>query len=293
MEESKKKKKRIFTRFFFIESVNLKRQKKRFFKVSVFMSVIYILIALLLLIFSSALLIKYTSFKKFVFWEEQENSYELYRLQCKLDSIEQDLYQKTLYLDNIRLILSGESFDQHIAAFNDSNVINYQNIKLKRSKADSLLRNQVESRLEEVYFSKSDSLIHQEEALFKDFLADRMLKPLSGIVVEPYDVRSHHYGIDIVADEEGIVKAVLQGKVIFADKTGDAGYVIILQHEKNLVSVYKNNAVLLKKTGDMVELGDSIAVVQETPENSSRVVSLRFELWQNGKPINPEKFITY
>jgi len=74
--------------------------------------------------------------------------------------------------------------------------------------------------------------------------------------------------------------------------TLETGYVIQLQHEGNLVSVYKHNAELLKRIGDRVQAGEPIAIIGNSGELTTGP-HLHFELWQNGKPLNPELYMTF
>jgi len=68
--------------------------------------------------------------------------------------------------------------------------------------------------------------------------------------------------------------------------------VIQIQHESNLLSVYKHNSVLYKKVGDRVNAGEVISIIGNTGEFSSGP-HLHFELWYNGIPLNPEEYITF
>jgi murein DD-endopeptidase MepM/ murein hydrolase activator NlpD len=86
------------------------------------------------------------------------------------------------------------------------------------------------------------------------------------------------------------VRAVLDGTVISAVFTADNGNVIQIQHTNNMVSVYKHNSALMKKQGDPVKAGESIAFIGNSGENSDGP-HLHFELWINGIPVNPLDFI--
>ncbi|MBZ0242725.1 MAG: M23 family metallopeptidase, partial [Bacteroidales bacterium] len=72
----------------------------------------------------------------------------------------------------------------------------------------------------------------------------------------------------------------------------DKGYIIGLQHAGNFFSVYKHNAVLLKKEGDFVKAGEAIAIVGDSGELSTGP-HLHFELWFNGIPINPDDYLSF
>jgi lipoprotein NlpD len=101
-----------------------------------------------------------------------------------------------------------------------------------------------------------------------------------------------HYGVDISTSPNESVVAVIDGNVIFSGYTIDEGYVIALQHDENFVSFYKHNSVLLKKAGDFVKSGESIAIVGNTGEGTT-VNHLHFELWKDGKPQNPQDYIIF
>ena len=86
--------------------------------------------------------------------------------------------------------------------------------------------------------------------------------------------------------------ATLGGTVIIATWSLETGYVIGIQHDNNLFSIYKHNSVLLKKTGDRVVAGESIAIVGNTGEVTTGP-HLHFELWHKGVPLNPQDYIAF
>src|SRR5690606_4605683 len=116
--------------------------------------------------------------------------------------------------------------------------------------------------------------------------------PLSGIVSSPYNPKSEHFGVDVVAKKNEPVKCVSDGTVILSDWNQEAGYVIAIQHRNNLISVYKHNSALLKKTGSFVNAGDIIAIIGNTGELTTGP-HLHLELWYNGNPVNPEDFVSF
>lgn len=96
----------------------------------------------------------------------------------------------------------------------------------------------------------------------------------------------------MVAKANEPIKAAADGTVILASWTEDTGNVIIIQHQADIVTVYKHNSVLLKKQGDFVKAGDVIAIIGNTGRLSTGP-HLHFELWYKGNAINPEKFISF
>lgn len=117
-------------------------------------------------------------------------------------------------------------------------------------------------------------------------------RPTKGVISSSFDISEKHYGISILTSANETVQSVLAGTVIYAGYTFDFGYVIQIQHEDNYVSIYKNNTRLLKKSGDSVKAGEGIAITgnESTNKNGNQFY---FELWQMGKPVNPEDVIIF
>jgi murein DD-endopeptidase MepM/ murein hydrolase activator NlpD len=74
--------------------------------------------------------------------------------------------------------------------------------------------------------------------------------------------------------------------------TLETGWVIQVQHESNLISVYKHNSELLKRVGDYVKVGEPIAIIGNSGELTTGP-HLHFELWYNGIPLNPEDYVSF
>ena len=116
--------------------------------------------------------------------------------------------------------------------------------------------------------------------------------PMKGMISNSYDGLSGHYGVDVVGPKNERISAVLDGTVIFAEWTLNTGYVVQIQHGKDLVSIYKHNQELLKKPGEFVKAGEAIAILGNSGELTSGP-HLHFELWHNGKALNPENYIKF
>ena len=116
--------------------------------------------------------------------------------------------------------------------------------------------------------------------------------PLKGMVSDTFNPERRHFAVDVVAPEKSIVKAAQKGSVIFSAWNPESGYTLVIQHPGDFLSVYKHNAVLLKKEGNFVHAGDAIALVGNTGELSSGP-HLHFELWSKGVPLDPQKYIGF
>jgi len=117
-------------------------------------------------------------------------------------------------------------------------------------------------------------------------------KPITGIVSKNFKIDKGHYGVDVVSEKDAGVKSVLNGKVIFSAWTAETGNVIAIQHKNELISIYKHNAVVLKKEGDIVKAGEIIAIVGNSGEFTTGP-HLHFEIWFKGSPLNPSEVINF
>lgn len=118
-------------------------------------------------------------------------------------------------------------------------------------------------------------------------------KPVNGMLKTGFLPKEERYGIELAAGARENVMAVLDGTVIMASYTIDDGYVIQVQHVQNFISIYKNCGLLMKKTGDRVKGGDVIALMDGPEDGKEGDSSLRFELWHQGTPVNPEKYVVF
>jgi murein DD-endopeptidase MepM/ murein hydrolase activator NlpD len=128
------------------------------------------------------------------------------------------------------------------------------------------------------------------------FLQDDALpfiKPVNGYISRRFNPDKGHMGMDFVVKEGTPLYSTAGGYVVFSDYTVDDGYMIILNHTDGYLSVYKHCSSLIKGLRENVEQGELIAMSGNTGKNTSGP-HLHFEIWRNGKPVDPEKlFINY
>ncbi|HET6244395.1 MAG: M23 family metallopeptidase [Bacteroidetes bacterium] len=203
----------------------------------------------------------------------------------KADSLEQEIKMKNYYLNSLANVLEGKIPVDEITGMPDSTK-NYDNIILVKSKEDSLLRDQIESQ--DLYSLTSKEERNQKKSISSFFF----FTPINGTVTASFNVFEGHYGTDIAAAENEVVKATLNGTVVFSSWTTEYGNVIQIQHEDNMLSVYKHNSVVLKKTGNYVKAGEAIAIIGNSGDLTSGP-HLHFELWYNGIAINPQDYIIF
>ncbi len=240
------------------------------------------------LVIITSYIIAFTPLKEYIpGYSSLVSQQAIYRLQLRADSLEEAMNQKDLYMLNIRNIIEGKEILDEIPTVRDTQT-DYKNIQLRKTKEDSLLRAEIES--EGKYKLSAQA---EEGPVFRSALSSFLFfTPLKGLVTNNFDPVNNHYGIDIVARKNELVKAALDGRVIMADWTLETGYTISIQHQSNIVTVYKHNASVLIKPGTYVKAGEPIAFVGGSGELSTGP-HLHFELWYNGNPVNPRDFISF
>ncbi len=203
------------------------------------------------------------------------------RLAYETDSLQKILDVNEQYLSSIKKVLTG---DVKTVNFNKDSIIEVAktdpSVLIRTSRKDSLLR---EAVAKEDKYNPLMAPQVQQYALFA---------PVKGVISETYDSKTKHYAVDVVTAKDTPVKAMADGTVIFAEWTAATGYVIILKHDNNLISVYKHNAMLTKEQGEIVKAGEVIGTVGNTGELTTGP-HLHFELWRDGYPVNPTSFIDF
>lgn len=202
----------------------------------------------------------------------------------KLDSLEREIKIRDRYFESINTIIRGGTPTSYESS--QDTAITYQDITFDKSEHDSLLRQQIE---EEELFNLT---LLSSATTRTDFSSIHFYPPVKGLVTNSFNPNENHYGTDIVTESNKVVVAALEGTVIIANWTLETGYVIQIQHNNNLISIYKHNSELLKKVGNHVSAGEAIAIIGNSGELTSGP-HLHFELWHNGTPIDPEDYVAF
>jgi murein DD-endopeptidase MepM/ murein hydrolase activator NlpD len=216
-------------------------------------------------------------------YTQKESRNQLVQMRLSLDSIERQIQARDVYIDNLRLILSGRFSAGQIDSLAQRTMSSEVVFTETLTPIDSQFRAEFEN-------SPLAEVSYEVQSLARELRSIYLFNPVDGVVTADYNPRSGHYGVDIVSKENEPVRAVADGLVILASWTLDGGHVIALQHRGGLVSVYKHNSELTKSVGNFVTGGEIIAIVGNSGELTSGP-HLHFELWQNGKPLNPEEYI--
>ena len=213
---------------------------------------------------------------------------EYKKLLDKMNQLEKTVEMQTLYVESVRRRLTN---DVEYASYGQVDTLQSEeelNI-LQRIPEDDYLRQKVglEDRLS---FPLNDPDSRAENGGFLRGLVP--IAPVNGYVSLEFDIKQKHFGVDIIAPENSPVKAALPGVVISSGWNLETGNTLAIQHPGEIVTFYKHNANLLKKTGDFVQSGDPVAIIGNTGMHTDGP-HLHFEIWQEGQPLNPMDFIRF
>ncbi len=246
---------------------------------------VFIVMSSLLVFFAGLMivLVRFTPLKEYLPGRVDKDQTRIaLELSYKLDSLENQLVLRDQMMLNGLNILSGR-VDQDTAGQSVPDTATHHE-DLNPSPEELTLRDQVKPKQD---YSLRGNSKNKANALFAPFYT-----PLSGLVSARFDPLIEHLATDVVSKTDPTVKATLDGTVILATWTAETGHVIALQHANNLISIYKHNAVLLKKVGNFVDAGEAIAMVGNSGELSTGP-HLHFELWHNGIAVNPEDYMVF
>jgi murein DD-endopeptidase MepM/ murein hydrolase activator NlpD len=200
-----------------------------------------------------------------------------------VDSLENEIKNRDNYFDKIKTLFQGD-VPADESPTSESGLKTYD-VKFKSSNADSIFKDKL---LEE----KLNLSVSNNSKKLPSIANIHFFTPLRGLITNKFNTKTEHLAVDIVGSLNSRISSALEGTVVFAGWTMDAGYSIYIQHENNIITAYKHNAELLKAVGDKVKAGDVIAIMGNSGELTTGP-HLHFELWHNGTALDPETYIDF
>jgi murein DD-endopeptidase MepM/ murein hydrolase activator NlpD len=257
-------------------------EEKTSFKISRLNVFTHLLVLMFFIILTTSAILFFTPIREYipgyssVALQRQANS-----LSYKTDSLQQIVYLNDQYISSLKKVLTGdlETIEYNIDSIISKDLLDLQIIE--KSKEDSILRQVVENE---------DKYNLNNIAKNKEYYM--LISPIKGTVSQNYSVAEKHLAIDISVDIGTPVKSIANGRVLLSEWTTQTGYVLIIDHGSDLISIYKHNSLLLKAQGDAVKQGEIIAMSGNTGVLTSGP-HLHFELWSEGFSIDPKTLIDF
>lgn len=227
-------------------------------------SIIFILVFLIFLfLFGSIIPLKFL-------FKTKSNNEKLVEIESKIKRISAEMLVLQEYNNTLKYVLGDTTQKQNISKKSIDSIINlYSDFELKNGNANSLKTNLNDDISLDIPFSLPTS---------------------NYIISQEFDDEENHFGIDFAGKTGDPIYAAADGIVVFSNYTIDYGNTLILVHGNKFLSKYKHNLCNLKPVGSYVHRGEVIALLGNTGRLSSSP-HLHFEIWKNGIPKNPLKYL--
>jgi len=211
------------------------------------------------------------------------NRTEIIQESMRADSLVQQVNLQAGYLGVVKEIINGKIKPDSVASLDSSEIKEKARVFIEKSKAEN---NFVAKFENDEKFNLGSLNEKPNENIYVFF------RPVRGVISSSFNLSEQQYGTYFITSPNESVLSVLAGTVVYAAFTFDFGWVIQVQHENNYLSIYKNNTRLLKKVGDVVKAGESIAITGDATGKKTGD-QFYFELWKQGKALNPEDVIIF
>lgn len=203
----------------------------------------------------------------------------------RLDSIERRLNQMKVYSDNISLIMDGRT--PVMRTVTEQNRTTGDKSLVMPSAEDSVLRAQIEGDGEYSIAGQASSRRSVRESM-------ELVSPLAGgVIATKFNPKQGHLGVSIASTTNTQVVAIEQGTVILSVWSPDDGYLVEIQHPDNIISIYRNLTQSLVESGQKLKAGQIIGYNADAAAEGNTPRQLQFEIWSDGKPVDPESYIVF
>jgi len=208
-----------------------------------------------------------------------------------IDSLEDQIEAYDLYYENVQKMLVNDVETEDDIRMSGDIEGGLDSIEpVTPSDVDEQLRKEVElDQIGAIVQSGEDRSFQNRRTSLSQIY---FVPPLNGEISAPFAPDKGHLGADILAPKNTAIKAALDGYVFISDWTLETGNTIGIQHDNNIITFYKHNSSLLKEAGSYVKAGEAIAIIGNTGTLSDGP-HLHFEMWYNGKPMNPIDYISF
>lgn len=155
-----------------------------------------------------------------------------------------------------------------------------------------ILKDQIKNTVEKVSEIK-EFLKNQKDI----YMATPMGWPIVGRITSEFGNRENpihgkqefHLGLDISAGSGTPIKSTADGIVSFSGWSDGNGNLVVIEHGFGYSTFYAHNRSNTVKVGQKVKRGDIIAHIGSTGRSTGP--HLHYEVWHNGKAVNPMSFI--
>ena len=201
----------------------------------------------------------------------------------RIDSLNDAVLRHQLYVMNIQDILRGKVKIDSVSTIDSLTILRSEDLMERTEREKEFARKYEET---EKYNLTSQTLTKSEIENLHFF------PPTRGMLVSSFNAEVHHLGVDVTATNDKNVCAVLDGTILMSDYTANNGYVVVVQHVGNLVTVYKHLSSIFKEESVKVKAGEVLGIAG-TQGDKIDSPYLHFELWHKGTALDPTQYISF
>lgn len=204
----------------------------------------------------------------------------------RIDSLSRSVELQMKQINVMKHVINGTLTFDTVAGADSLTIASWADLPLERSEEESEFAKRFEE--ESMYNLSTINTVPAAETQHRTVF----VKPADGVPQKGRGAGEGAHGVEIPVQPKSAVMAVADGRVMLyvADVAEDAG-VIAVQHENGYVSLYRCHGHPLKRVNERVSAGEAIAVADAAGDTGA--CSVRFELWKNGMPLDPEEYIVF
>ena len=239
----------------------------------------------ILIIFVTTYIIAFTPLREYIpGYASSKLKQEALEMAIKSDSLERSVKINNAYITSIKKVLTG---DLDYAKLNKDSI---KALDVTDIDEEGLFPTDKEKQLREKVIREDKYNVFESSKPKVNFV---LFPPAQGSILQKYNAVNKHLAVTIALTNNTPIKAVAAGTIVFSDWTPSSGFVVIIRHKDDILSVYKNAASVTKKQGNTVKSGEVIALAGNANSVQNSGATLHFELWKDGFPIDPTQFINF
>lgn len=208
----------------------------------------------------------------------------------QINKLEKELDAQEAYTENFRKVLVGDvQTESDIPKVDPQSLVDsLEDVPMSAEESQLIDELELEELGVVAQQPRKNALLNNDVPLEQLYF----ISPLHGEISAGFMPEKDHNGVDILAPKNTAIKAASDGYVFLSDWTLETGNTIGILHANNTATFYKHNSVLLKKAGSYVKAGEGVAIIGNTGTLSSGP-HLHFELWYEGKPVDPTEYMDF
>lgn len=274
----------FFRRYDVIYTQHGGKDVERRISTSRFIISLYLCAVVLVVAAITVLLLFYSPLKRLMpGYVSPEVRHQIVETSIRIDSLYEAVQRHQLYVMNIQDILRGEIKVDSITTIDSLTVLRSEDLMERTERENEFVRRYEET---EKYNLTSQTLRKS------DMEGLHFYPPVRGLLADPFNPADLHFGVDVLVTNDKNVNAVLDGTVLMSGYTANNGYVVVMQHTGNLVSVYRHLSSILVREGEKVKSGEVLGTAGVQGDKALQPY-LHIELWHKGTALDPTQYISF